>query len=489
MSQRNSCKKNQLPNITLRRSTRSLPTKPPDPEVIFRRSPRFRKVEPHDSVNPKTPLVKSNPLQSPFVSTRRKRSNKNPKEQVSEKSNLERNRELGRRMTRSCSKDNDIIAKKIDYGDSTGNMSVCKTREVSKCLRVKPLNKNKVKENEKCRKDDSERDDEGVVYGKVNEEVLLVKECHVLDDRLCEKEIDIEGLAKRVGVKRKRGHKEKGVGIGKGWTKDQELALERAYLTAKPTPHFWKKVSRMVTGKSAQECFNKVHCCQLTPPQPRTRSRAVGLVSHNSNLSPSKLLDSPFQKAKRPCNRKKKSHILQRTVRHMLQKQSKVEKDSEADLFLVLEPTSNPTQRLVTTPDCAKFKVVFPKKWHEGSSTARKKSHSRFSSSHETPIISPPVLKPVKNMVLHEKYIDQLNCREANRRARSTKQEKLHKSKGGTHDSSVQRKEAIKAAKFALVFDAKDAINKFQDQQARALSSIFDDEIGSDDEEDGQDLF
>lgn len=44
------------------------------------------------------------------------------------------------------------------------------------------------------------------------------------------------------GEKRKRGGEE----ISKGWTKEQELALQRAYLAAKPSPHFWKNVSKLV---------------------------------------------------------------------------------------------------------------------------------------------------------------------------------------------------------------------------------------------------
>jgi hypothetical protein len=30
------------------------------------------------------------------------------------------------------------------------------------------------------------------------------------------------------------------------WTKEQEMVLQRAYFTTKPTPHFWKKVSKLV---------------------------------------------------------------------------------------------------------------------------------------------------------------------------------------------------------------------------------------------------
>ena len=51
-----------------------------------------------------------------------------------------------------------------------------------------------------------------------------------------------------VNRKRKREEEDNGNvnGNGKGWTKEQELALQRAYLAAKPTPHFWKKVSKLV---------------------------------------------------------------------------------------------------------------------------------------------------------------------------------------------------------------------------------------------------
>lgn len=370
--------------------------------------------------------------------------------------------------------------KKIDYNESTRSTSKPKTEKcvsTSKCLRGKSLKK-QVKDIKKCKNDDCDRVNEVVLDDKMSKEVSLVEESHVLNVELPENNRDIDQVPKRIGVKRKRDHGENDARISKGWTKDQELALERAYLTANPTPHFWKKVSRLVPGKSAQECFDKIHCSHLTPPQHRPRSRTPGLISKNSNLSASKFLDSSSQKVKKPSQRRQKSHIIQRTVRHMLQKQFKFEKDSEADLFSVLESTLNHHNHRVitTTPNCIKLKGL------EGSSTSYKKSRSRFRSSYETPIISPPVLKQVKNIALHEKYIDQLNCREANRKAASLKDER----KGIKHVSSVQRKDAIKAAKFALVDDAKDAINKFQDKQIKALSSIFDDESGGSDL--GQDL-
>lgn len=36
------------------------------------------------------------------------------------------------------------------------------------------------------------------------------------------------------------------LGGGDGWTEEQEIALHKAYFSARPSPHFWKKVSKMV---------------------------------------------------------------------------------------------------------------------------------------------------------------------------------------------------------------------------------------------------
>lgn len=240
-----------------------------------------------------------------------------------------------------------------------------------------------------------------------------------------------------------------------------------------------------VPGKSAQECFDKIHGSHLTPPQPRTRSRARVSSSQNPSLSASKLLNSTSPN-KRPKYRKQKSHIIQRNVRHMLQNQYKVGQDSESDMFSLLEPTFNPSLNLnlmLTTPDRTQETDDVRKR----SSTVLK-SVSRFSSSYGSTLVSPPVLKQVKNKALHEKYIDLLNCREANRKAASAKAEKLDKTKVMKQESSAERKDAMKAAKNALVFGAKDAIDEFQHQQAAALN-LFDYESGDDVDEDIDQVF
>lgn len=104
---------------------------------------------------------------------------------------------------------------------------------------------------------------------KISERVLSVAKNQVLDDELLKKDgdevknrvvvttavvvqegtrnvKDVNNKKKNIGVKRTRNQFENTMGITQGWSKDQELALERAYLEAKPTPHFWKKVSRLV---------------------------------------------------------------------------------------------------------------------------------------------------------------------------------------------------------------------------------------------------
>lgn len=539
--------KEPTPAVTLRRSPRILQIKLSDPEDPRTPKPQQRRTRTPSSATPLTLTGKRNvsprgrshrskskeclqkldgsckARQSDNSKTESRRSTRlNPSadacnaEKLSRSSNR-RNGELGRRVTRSsCCRDVDKKAEKTGYGGFTGILSNgCSSGEqiteegvdISTPSKGRSL-KNKVNQSKKSWDNNSDQFDTLALDADTNEGILSITEKPVLDEELSKKCVvkrtngtavatattpegpknarDVNKMQKNVGVKRKRNQFENIVGVTHGWTKVQELALEKAYLEAKPTPHFWKKVSRLVPGKSAQECFDKIHGSHLTPPQPRPRSRPRVSDSQNPFLSASKLLNSSSPTAKRPRHRRQKSHVVQRNVRHMLQKQHKVEQDSEADLFSVLEPTftqSLDCRVMLTTPDRNQEMGEMLGRCQERSSTAHKKSLSRFGNG--TTLVSPPVLKQVKNLALHEKYIDQLHCREANRKAACAKAEKLHQSKLMKQESSAQRKYAIRAAKSALVFDAKDAINEFQHQQAMALS--FDDESGADiDEENGE---
>ncbi|KAB2597578.1 hypothetical protein D8674_000498 [Pyrus ussuriensis x Pyrus communis] len=201
-----------------------------------------------------------------------------------------------------------------------------------------------------------------------------------------------------------RGRK-KVLGVVQGWTKEQELVLQKAYLITKPTPFFWKKVSKLVPGKSAQECFDRVHSEHRTPPQTRTRSKANTLTNLSPfgqfSLSASKLLKPTEPKSKRPACGKQRSHLAQKTVRKLLQKHQQVYQDYEGDLFSVLElslgsSTESQASVIPSTPKNLQVKKGILQNRSQRSS-GRKKPLSRFSSLCGRPLVSPPVLKQVRN--------------------------------------------------------------------------------------------
>ncbi|KAH7847561.1 hypothetical protein Vadar_027606 [Vaccinium darrowii] len=105
------------------------------------------------------------------------------------------------------------------------------------------------------------------------------------------------------------------------------------------------------------------------------------------------------------------------------------------------------------------------KKRCERSSSAHDKKHmSRLSGLYGATLASPPVLKPVKNKALHEKYIDHLHCREVKRRAAKA----LHGKENRKETCiDIQKTDAIKAAKDALVLDAKEVIHQFHHVKVR----------------------
>ncbi|KAF8020138.1 hypothetical protein BT93_G0747 [Corymbia citriodora subsp. variegata] len=274
-----------------------------------------------------------------------------------------------------------------------------------------------------------------------------------------------------------------------GWTKEQEAALQRAYFSAKPTPHFWKKVSRFVPGKSAQECFDKIHSDHLTPTQSRLRSRANRRNEsyiERSPLSASKILKSPKPLIKR-LSSKKKSLLAHKTVRQLLQKQNHSDQTCEADFFSVLEPNVDPSTKELTTvlvtPDNLQKMQGSRLKCRERSSSGNKKPVSRFCSSSRIPLISPPVLKQVKNRALHEKYLDQLHIREAKRN--SALEVKVTSGEANKMEVDAKKMGAVKAAKHALLSDVNDAINQLRHLQGNAATDSDDDILdrGDDDDE------
>ncbi|XP_057789002.1 uncharacterized protein LOC131005899 [Salvia miltiorrhiza] len=281
----------------------------------------------------------------------------------------------------------------------------------------------------------------------------------------------------RIGGKRKRDGVEGECEDARGWTEDQEIHLQSAYFSVKPTPHFWKKVARMVPGKSAQECFDKIYSDHLTPPPPRTRSRAKTKEPSPLSYSASKLIFPADRKTKR-LGSKRRTLLAQKTVRKILQKQE--DEDYSADLFALLEPTLDlstvvlPEDTTFASPPPSKVSAFLAGRRPESSSSQGKKHLSRLKGDHKARLTSPPVLKQIKNKALHEKYIDQLHCRDAKRKAALRKSAQI--------DAKPICSNLVKAAKDALLSDAQDAIRSLQ-----CRNNDDDDDDDDEDEEDEDD--
>ncbi|KAJ0241571.1 hypothetical protein HA466_0209830 [Hirschfeldia incana] len=256
-----------------------------------------------------------------------------------------------------------------------------------------------------------------------------------------------------------------------GWTEELELALQGAYLTVKPSPNFWKKVSKLVPGKSAQECFDRVNADLITPRQTQPRSRAK-----KSNLSPiprfslsaSKLL-KPISPAKTKKIGQRKGNLSKKAIRHLLEKQNHMDQGLGFDLFSVLEPgaaassfLSTPTEKGKSLPRIIESPVV------------------SGSSKDQADLVSPPVLKQVKNKALHEKYIDHLHVREAKRKAEYNRLIGKENVRPGVNQTNVR------AAKDALLYDVQDAMQKLKglETENSSSSSEFFYGLGETDEED-----
>ncbi|KAK2452345.1 Homeodomain superfamily protein [Trifolium repens] len=309
------------------------------------------------------------------------------------------------------------------------------------------------------------------------------KKKHGGDDEIVEesKKEPVEG-----GANGKRKHKQACSEIAEGWTKEQELALRKAYFTAKPTPHFWKNVSKMVPGKSIQDCFDRVHDDFHTPPQCQPRSRAKAINSsplHKFSISASKLLKPTEKKTGKSNILKPKNLINQKSIENLLQRHLKVDQDRKGDIFSVLEPNIDfsistnaiqPSQKLCTSKQQKENRglLLSCTERSSSSSSSHKKSPSRFNvASGVQNLGSPPVLKQVKNKVQHEKYVNQLRVRDLRRRATSTRAKMSAVGDG----NDIQKKD-VKAAKVALVSEARDAINRFQQSQVNLMNTCSSDE-------------
>uniref|UniRef100_A0A453S9S4 Uncharacterized protein n=1 Tax=Aegilops tauschii subsp. strangulata TaxID=200361 RepID=A0A453S9S4_AEGTS len=242
-------------------------------------------------------------------------------------------------------------------------------------------------------------------------------------------------------------------------------------------------ILRQVPGKSAEDCFNRVHADLSTPtpiaPRPRSKTQFSPLA--HFTLSDPKFPNLLEPLAGRPRTAKQKSQLAQKTVRHLLKKHSLIDQAQEADHFSIFETSPSALQLNIPlddspgTPD--NYLKSFSLHKYSVSSSARKRPLSRLKTKHAEP--SPPVLKPLKNTVLHEKYINQLTRREGAKKPR--------KKAAGTNATdperplSEQRAGSVKAAKNALISEATDFIGQFKKLQANSLAHVLE---NSEDDED-----
>ncbi|KAL5988395.1 hypothetical protein ACLOJK_036159 [Asimina triloba] len=281
-----------------------------------------------------------------------------------------------------------------------------------------------------------------------------------------------------------------------GWTEDQEAALQRAYFSARPSPQFWKKVAKLVPGKSAQDCFDRIHA-DLATPQFQNRSR---LCKSNSSplghftLSSDKLLEYIDPNVKIPKRSRQKSLAAQKMVRKMLRKHHIADKSNEADLFSVLEAAANVSfqdlsqAKVPSTPDCVLKPLGFLQKCQGQSSSAHRKTRSKLKIVRLTDLASPPVLKQVKNMALHEKYIDQLHIREARQTRKASSQVKGNAAANMHTKGRGMLENDVRSARTALVSDAIDVMRQFKEMQSVDMGDyqyFSDEDDGDDNYDDG----
>lgn len=227
-------------------------------------------------------------------------------------------------------------------------------------------------------------------------------------------------------------------------------------------------------GRSAEDCFNRIHADLSTPTPiaPRTRtSKATFSPIGNFTLSDPKLPNLLEPTIGRQRTARQKGLAAQKTVRHLLQKHCLIDQAQEADHFSIFESPSALQLNISFedspgTPDSCKNSDSLVK--HSASSSARKKPFSRLRTNPSEP--SPAVLKPVKNLILHEKYIDQLSRRGGTKRP--CKRTQGSKAADPGKSLSEQQTGGLKAVKNALISEATDFISSFKKLQADSLAHV-----------------
>ena len=243
-------------------------------------------------------------------------------------------------------------------------------------------------------------------------------------------------------------------------------------------------------GRSAKDCFNRIHADLSTPtpiaPRPRTSKTTFSPIG-NFSLSDPKLPNLLESTVRRQRIAKRKSLATQKMVRHLLQKHCLIDQAQEADHFPLFETSPSALELNISseysprTPESYLNSDSLGK--CSGSLSAQKKPFSRLKAERDEP--SPAVLKPIKNVILHEKYVDQLSRREGTKKPRK----RTPGSKGANSVMTLSRQQAggLKAAKNALISEATDFISQFKKLQANSLVHIVENREDNDTEFDASD--
>jgi hypothetical protein len=195
-----------------------------NPTVVYppgtpRRSPRLILL--HENNNPTTPKPKSSTISRP--KTVRVRKSPNLSDQVP-----------SLRRSPRFSKKNDVKVSEFGSCDSM--------RKTGREGKEKKSSGGVVVEGGRKRR--RKHGGDGIEEGRKKEEIEGGVEGKRKRDGGGEIVEELRKEEVECGVKRKR--KRGGGEVAQGWTKEQELALRTAYFTAKPSPHFWKNVSKLV---------------------------------------------------------------------------------------------------------------------------------------------------------------------------------------------------------------------------------------------------
>lgn len=188
---------------------------------------------------------------------------------------------IEKRVTRSSFRRNKVVINEISesdsedyFGESVVNLSKKPKKNVGEiekrvtrssrkiCTKKQASNVSNTSRRKAIISDEAEAkgDDE---VSKVHTSKKDVKDCGVVR-RNGEQDC---GRKKQIGEKRKRDGAAEECETAQGWSKEQEFGLQRAYFTAKPTPQFWKKVSRMVMFDSCFliHMFLPFEFCRMNP--------------------------------------------------------------------------------------------------------------------------------------------------------------------------------------------------------------------------------